>query len=260
MLSKIIKIRYIGEVEVTKDLYHNVKAVFAEKGFTNTQMYSELNISHSTFHNLAKLKLGVSTKMVEFVKLGSEYIHSTFGNEYYFDNTKKCFEKKSTPKDIQFHFEGVYYGYFQKPHTNDLEYFIMAFENPTDIKEKDGKVKMWSDEKNATGILVLDKSTFSITLKANDVRTNKEFFIGKRCENPDLKYLIATWRDRSHNIYSVLCMILHIPKPTHFSKWEDIYANKAKIRQDIIANTPSSVNSFFKNAKNKFIHLDTINL
>ena len=261
MLSRNISIRFIGEVKVTKDFYRNVTDIFIEKGFSNTQMYSALNMGHSTFHNFEKLKLGVSKKMAEFVKLGSEYIYANYSLEYYFNNTKNCFEKISSPTDIQFHFKGFYYGYFQKPYTIELEYFIMSFENPTEPKHKDGIVKMWSDEKNATGILVFDKRTFSITLKANKVWTNKEFFIGKKCENPDdLKYMIATWRNTKDNIYSVVCIISHIPVPEHFSKFEEIYANKAKIRQDIIKNTPAEVVSFFQNKKNKFIHLDTIHI
>ncbi len=250
MQSKKIWIRYIEEVEVDRDLYRHVIDILSDKGFSNNEICKKLNFSRSNFYYIKAITFGVSNKTVEFVKHACEFIHRNYSSEFTFNKDKKRFEKIDTNSDKQFH-NGVYYGYFKVPYTETIGHFILEVENK--------EVKMWSQEKNAIGCISFDKSTYCINLEATDNANNKEFLIGKNTEDIDLKCMIATWRNRQHKIYSVVCLIKHMPEPA-FTKWEEIKASQLKIKQDLIKNTPANAKSVFNNEKIKFIHIDNINL
>jgi hypothetical protein len=247
MKSKKIWIRYLEEVEVDRPFFRHVVDVLEELGLKNDEICKTLNFGRSSFYYIKALRYGVTNKTVEFVKSACEHIHRYHGSEYSFSKDKKCFEKVVIDNDTQL-LNGIYYGYFKIPHTEIIDHFILGIE--------DKNVRMWSKEKNGVGVLNYDKSTYSINLEAADNARNKEFLIGKNSEDP-FKWLIATWRNRKHNVYSVVCLIKHIDKPA-FTKWEEINSNQVIIKQDIIKCTPEEVKSLLTNDKIQFIHLDII--
>lgn len=195
MKSKKIWIRYLEEVEVDRPLFIHVISILEDCGLKNDEIYKHLNFGRSSFYYIKAMRFGITNKTVKFVKHACEYIHRIHRNEYVFNKDKKCFESIASDTDKQLQ-NGVYYGYFKIPHTETIDNFILQIEGKA--------VKMWSKEKNGIGFLSFDKSTYSINLEATDNANNREFLIGKNSED-SIKWLIATWRNRKHNVYSVVC-------------------------------------------------------
>jgi hypothetical protein len=252
MDSREVNMMFLGAVKVTGELYENVMEIFAEKKFEKERILVQLEYKRSTFFNFSKLKLGVSKGKAEFVKRASEYIHRHYKDEYSF--TGKIFEKKVANRKQQFNL-GIYYGYFTKPFNQRIDHFILSFEQPVTQDDIDGKIKMWSDDKFAIGSLHLSEGSYAITLEETTFAKNKEFFIGKSCDNPNLKFCIATWRNSYHEIFSAVCILKFIPKPP-FSKWDEIRNLKATITSHIKENRPTFASSFFNNTQLKHIQFD----